>query len=150
MIVHSYTKICYLLIRFSIFNYQIKFNHLPGAYRYIDSRKHNDFDYRNKSAIFESPVLKAEGLQNMKFAYSMYGKDISSLKVVFVDQASGEVKIAFEKKGNQGKGPAYSWFDACVQLPATGTYKVTSLFELFFTYILADYWFKILLFLQQL
>lgn len=60
----------------------------------------------------------------MKFAYSMFGKDIGSLRVIFVDQSSDKVKVAFEKRGNQGQGPAYGWFDACVQLPVTGTYKV--------------------------
>ena len=96
-----------------------------GAYRYIDSREDKNFEKRNKTAIFASPSLKASAQQqNMKFAYSMDGKDVGSLRVLFVDQSANKETVAFEKKGNQGKGPAWSWFDTCVDLPTSGTYKV--------------------------
>ena len=96
---------------------------LTGAYRYVDARKENNIDKRNKSAIFISPILKG-GTNIMKFAYSMYGKDMGSLRVSTVNPTTGAETVAFEKSGDQGKGPEWSWFDACISLPTTGSYKV--------------------------
>lgn len=93
-----------------------------GAYRYIDARKDNNIDKRNKSAILISPTLSG-GNYHMKLAYSMYGADVGSLRVTFVESTGAET-VAFEKTGNQGKGPEWGWFDACVDLPTTGIFKV--------------------------
>ena len=75
------------------------------------------------SAIFVSPILKG-GLHHMKMAYSMQGKDMGSLRVSFVNPTTGGETVGFQKSGDQGKGPEYSWFDTCFSLPTTGTYKV--------------------------
>ena len=63
----------------------------------------------------------------MKFAYSMYGKDMGSLRVSIVNPTTGAETVSFEKSGDQGKGPEWSWFDACISLPTTGSYKVKTL-----------------------
>jgi len=88
-----------------------------GHYLYLDSRTSQ---YKGKSLILRTPILKSEGPKCMKVALSMYGKDMGSVEAFIV--TNGTEEKVFGQEGNKN-GNSRKWFDTGFSLPS-GSFEV--------------------------